>query len=99
MDVRYPADNQSHKLWWNLNFPLFYQVDILFVLSLLAELDSLDRPGAGPALDWLRDQRDLNGHWKSANPYASQNWKVFTPKVERNRWVSLHAARVLSRVR
>ncbi len=90
----YPTPGKIHTLWQRLNFPLFYQVDILFVLRLLAELGALDHPRAQQALDWLRDRRTKAGRWRGASPYRSRTWPL-GEQDDTHRWVSLQAAVVL----
>jgi hypothetical protein len=36
VEADYPTSGRVHPLWFRLNFPLFYQADILFVLRVLA---------------------------------------------------------------
>ena len=93
----YPTGEKGHihPLWFKLNFPLFYQADILFSLRALAELNALDHPGAQPALDWLASLRKKNGRWQGASPFRSRTWSVLGDSEETDRWVSLHAALVL----
>ncbi len=91
----YPTPGSVHKLWSKLNFPLFYQVDVLFVLRVLGELDALAHPGAQRALAWLDDQRGANGRWRGTSPYSARTWKLSADRQDTNRWVSLHAALVL----
>ncbi|HEY70195.1 MAG TPA: hypothetical protein G4O08_06385 [Anaerolineae bacterium] len=89
---RFPDEGRVHKMWSRLNFPLFYQADVLFVLRVAAELVALDHPGAQPALTWLRARRMRNGRWRGASPYRRRTW----PELgDVNRWVSLHAAYIL----
>ncbi|MBN1148304.1 MAG: hypothetical protein JXA78_13685 [Anaerolineales bacterium] len=90
-----PQGGKIHPLWFRLNFPLFYQADILFVLRVLAELNALDHPGAGPALEWLRQRRTHNGRWRGASPFRQRTWSALGDRAETDRWVSLHAAGVL----
>lgn len=92
----YPAQ-RVHRLWQRLNFPLFYQADVLFVLRVLGELDALDRPGAQPALEWLRTRRRENGRWRGASPFRRRTWPELADREETARWVSLQAAIVLGR--
>jgi hypothetical protein len=90
----YPTRGRASDLWSRLNFPLFYQVDTLFVLRVLAELGALERPGVGPALDWLEARRDKEGRWRGSSPYRGRTWNTGGAE-ETSRWVSLHAAIVL----
>jgi hypothetical protein len=91
----YPTRGTIHSIWANLNFPLFYQVDVLFTLRVLADLNVLGRPGVQPALDWLEAKRLPNGRWKGTSPYRARTWKIFGDAQDCSRWVSLHAASIL----
>jgi hypothetical protein len=93
----YPTSGNIHKMWAKLNFPLFYQVDVLFILRVLAELGALDHPGAQPALDWLADQRQPHGRWRGSSPYRSRTWRITGDDHDTSRWVSLQAALILRR--
>ena len=90
----YPAQ-RVHALWRRLNFPLFYQADVLFTLRVLGELNALNHPGARPALDWLAARRRPDGHWRSASPFRRRTWLDLADREETDRWVSLHAMVVL----
>lgn len=57
VQANYPSSGDIHKLWHSLNFPMFYQVDILFTLRVVMELGQLAHPGAQAALNWPREQR------------------------------------------
>jgi hypothetical protein len=92
-----PAGGKIHSMWFSLNFPLFYQADILFVLRVLAELGALDHPGAQPALKWLRDKRFASGRWRGTSPYRGRTYQELGDREETDRWVTLHAAHVLNR--
>jgi hypothetical protein len=97
VEANYPTPDKGgiHPMWFRLNFPLFYQADILFVLRALSELGYIDHPGAADALDWLREKRQRNLAWRGANPFRSRTWKSLGDRDETNRFVSLHAALVL----
>jgi len=98
LDANYPSPDGGgiHTMWSRLNFPLFYQADILFVLRALADLNALDHPGAADALEWLIKKRTRSGHWRGANPFRQRTWKdELGDRHETNRWVSLQAALVL----
>ncbi|MCB8944815.1 MAG: hypothetical protein H6658_13790 [Ardenticatenaceae bacterium] len=96
-DYPAPEGGKIHPLWFKLNFPLFYQTDILFVLRVLAELGALNEPGAAPALAWLVARRGRNGRWRGSSPYRSRTWACLGDRTETDRWVSLQAALILSR--
>jgi hypothetical protein len=92
---RYPSWGKIHALWGKLNFPLFYQTDVLFVLRLLGEMNALGHPKARRALEWLDEQRQPDGRWRGNNPFRSRTWKITGDKEDIHRWVSLHAATVM----
>ena len=91
----YPTPGTVHSLWFRLNFPLFYQVDILFMLRVLAELDALDHPKAQEAANWLSSRRQKNGRWRGASPYRGRTWAGVAPAAESDRWATLMAASIL----
>ncbi len=93
----YPTPGRIHSMWGRMNFPLFYQADIPFVLRASAELGALDRPGARAALEWLAGRRDASGRWHGASPYRQRTWRALGDPKETDRWVSLQAAIVLAR--
>lgn len=97
VEANYPTPDKGkvHTLWSKLSFPLFYQVDMLFTLRVLAELDALDQPGAQPALQWLAARRQANGRWRGSSPYRTRTWPDLGDSEETDRWVSLHAASIL----
>ena len=89
----YPTPGKVHEIWRHLNFPLFYQADILFVLRVVAELGALDHPGAGPALAWLAARRRADGTWSGTRPFSTP--RGLWDREESDRWATLHAASVL----
>jgi hypothetical protein len=94
----YPAQ-RIHPLWRRLNFPLFYQADVLFVLRVLGELGALAHPAAGPALDWLAGRGHDGRRWRGASPFRRRTWPELADREETDRWVSLQAAIVLRSVK
>jgi hypothetical protein len=97
IEANYPSQENGsiNPLWFKLNFPLFYQVDILFTLRVLDELDMLNHPGAQAALDWLEQRRGRNGRWPGSSPFRQRTWRELGDREETERWVSLHASRIL----
>jgi hypothetical protein len=90
-----PEGGHIHEVWARLNFPLFYQADILFVLRALADTKALGHPGAQDALDWLARRRRPDGHWSGASPFRQRTWRAIGDRGETDRWVSLQAAMTL----
>ena len=91
----YPAADGAGPLWFRLNFPLFYQADILFVLRVLEELGALAHPGAQPALAWLAGKRLANGRWHGASPLRRWTYAALGGREETDRWVSMQSAILL----
>jgi len=89
----YPTPGKVHEIWSHVNFPLFYQADILFVLRVAAEFGAFDHPGAGPALDWLVARRRTTGAWNGSSPFRTP--RGLWDHEETDRWVTLQAAIVL----
>lgn len=88
---RYPTDSKPSHLWRTLNFPLFYQADVLFVLRVLGELGALNDPRAQGALAWLIGRQDERGRWHGRAPYMAR----MPAKVDHEKWITLQAAWVL----
>jgi hypothetical protein len=95
VDFPVPERCRVNPLWFKLNFPLFYQADLLFALRTLGELDCLHHPGAQAALDWLEERRRPNGRWSGVSPYGDRTWREMGGVDETRRWVTLQALRVL----
>ncbi len=91
----YPRTGDIHKIWSQMNFPLFYQADLLMALRVAAELGVLDRPGAQAGMAWLKERRQPDGHWHGTSPFASRTWRRMGNSEEVSRWVSLQAALIL----
>jgi len=97
VDARYPTRGRRHPMWFDLNFPLFYQADLLFVLRVLADLNAPGRPGAQAALEGLAAKREPDGRWAGARPVRARTYAALGDAEETDRWASLHAASVLRR--
>lgn len=95
-DYPVPDDGHVHSFWSRLNFPLFYQADVLFVLRVAAELGALDRPGAQGALAWLAGRRQKNGRWRGSNPFRRRTWPQLGGPEETSRWVTLQAGTLMA---
>lgn len=91
----YPTPGSAHEVWSKLNFPLFYQSDVLFALRVAADLNVLKMPAVETALQWLLGRRQENGRWRGASPFGSRTWRGMRDSTETSRWVSLQAAMVL----
>jgi hypothetical protein len=96
VEADYPTAGRIHRLWRRLNFPLFYQADVLFVIRVLVELGMTDHPGAARALQWLADRQMKNGRWRGTNPYRQRTWGGIADGADVNRWATLHALQALN---
>lgn len=94
--ANYPYRSKIHPVWLRVNFPLFYQSDILFTLRVLREYRALHHPSAQKALNWLINRRNLAGIWRGSSPFAKRTWPFTTTPDDANHWVTLHAIQVLS---
>lgn len=96
-DYPFPARGKINPIWFDLNFPLFYQADILFSLRVLGELGELNQHGAQSALDWIERKRGNNGRWRGASPYRQRTWTALGGREETDRWISLFALQALQK--
>jgi hypothetical protein len=90
-DYPVPDGGRVHAFWSRLNFPLFYQADVLFVLRVAAELGALGWPGAQEALAWLAGRRQKNSRWRGSSPFRRRTWPQLGGQEETSRWVTLQA--------
>jgi hypothetical protein len=95
-DYPVPDGGRVHSFWSRLNFPLFYQADVLFVLRVADELGALDQPGAQEALAWLAERRQKNGRWRGSSPFRGRTWPQLGGPEETSRWVTLQAGGLMT---
>ncbi|MFQ6100396.1 MAG: hypothetical protein ACE5OS_04085 [Anaerolineae bacterium] len=92
----YPSSGPRHKLWDRLNFPLFYQADVLFTLRALADLGRVDeKPTFRKAVMWLEDRCRDDGRWNGASPYGSRMWTQLEHRRRPSKWVTWQALYVI----
>jgi len=92
----YPSSGPRHKLWDRLNFPLFYQADVLFTLRALADLERLgDKPTFRKAVKWLEDRCRDDGRWNGTNPFGSRMWTQLEKRRQPSKWVTGQALYVI----
>jgi len=88
----YPSSGPRHKLWDQLNFPLFYQADVLFALCALADLGRVnEKPAFRKAIEWLEARRRDDGRWNGTSPYGSRMWTQLEPRRRPSKWVTWQA--------
>jgi hypothetical protein len=95
-DYPVPDGGRVHSFWSRLNFPLFYQADVLFVLRVADELGALDQPGAQEALAWLAGRRQRNGRWRGSSPFRRRTWPQLGGPEETSRWLTLQATALMT---
>lgn len=93
------TEKKTHQNWYKLNFPLFYQADVLFVLNLVNELDQLDHPQAVNLINWLESKQKPNGRWLGSSPFRQRTYKELGGPEETTRWVTLQATSILKKAR
>lgn len=92
----YPTSGARHTLWAHLNFPLFYQADVLFTLRALADLGRVgEKPAFRKAVRWLAERRREDGRWNGSNPYASRMWTSLEDRPRPGKWVTWQALVVI----
>lgn len=84
--------------WWKFGFPVFYVTDLLQNVEALIGLGHGHDPRLSDALGVISDKQDVNGRWLLEYDYAGKTWLDFGAKKQPNKWVTLRALRVLSKV-
>lgn len=85
----YPSSGPRHRLWERLNFPLFYQADVLFTLRALADLGSVDaKPTFRKAVAWLEDRCRGDSRWDGTSPYGSRMWTQLEKRRRPSKWIT-----------
>jgi hypothetical protein len=85
----YPTNDTRHRLWDNLNFPLFYQADVLYTLRALADVGQLGaKPTFRKAVAWLEDRCAGDWRWNGASPYNSRMWASLEKRRRPSKWVT-----------
>jgi hypothetical protein len=88
----YPAEGARHKMWDRLNFPLFYQADVLFTLRALADVGRLgEKPTFRKAVEWLVDRCAGDWRWNGASPYSSRMWTPLEEGRRPSKWITWQA--------
>ena len=93
------VEKKTHATWYKLNFPLFYQADVLFVLRLLYQEDTLDHPLATKLIDWLESKQKPNARWPGSSPFRQRTYRELSGPEETSRWVTLQATSILKKAR
>lgn len=82
--------------WKRFGFPLFYQSDILEVLDILTEI-GVKNERMHDVVDYVIKIQEPNGRWLLKNTYNGKMLCEIDEKDKPSKWITLRAARVLSR--
>jgi len=85
--------------WWKFGFPVFYVADILEIAEALEGLGYGKDPRLSNTLKIIREKQDKQGRWLLEYDYTGKTWTDFGIKKQPNKWVTLHALKVLNAVR
>jgi hypothetical protein len=93
--LRNPDDSRKDKEGWKrFGFPLFYQADLLEVMTTLTKLNVQDNR-MRDALKIIEDSRQKNGKWDLKNSYNGKMWTNIEEKNRPSKWITLRALHVL----
>lgn len=94
---------KSHELskdakpgWKRLGFPLMYQTDILEILTILKDLNIIDKR-MDDALTLLKSKKISDGRWKLENTYNGKFIVDIEKKGEPSKWITLKALYMLNK--
>ena len=95
-DGSYPASGPRHSLWDQLNFPLFYQADVLFTLRALVAAGQLGaKPTFRLAVEWLERKRRDDGRWNGTSPFNARMWGPVEAGRQPSKWITWQALHVI----
>ena len=78
------------------NFQLFYQADVLFTLTALADAGQLGaKPTFRKAVTWLEDRAAKGWRWNGASPYNSRMWTPLEKRRRPRKWTTWQALYVI----
>ncbi len=72
--------------------------DILQNAEVLVKLGYGNDRRLANALELIRSKRDKLGRWPMEHDYTGKTWVDFGPKKQPNKWVTLRALRILTRL-
>jgi len=84
--------------WWKFGFPVFYAADLLLLVESLMAVGYGNDPRLSRTLALIREKQDTHGRWALEHDCADKTWVGFGAKKQPNKWVTLHALRVLKAV-
>jgi hypothetical protein len=84
--------------WWKFGFPVFYVTDILQIAEVLAGLGYGNDPRLTNTIKLICDKQDAQGRWLMEYDYTGKTWGEFGAKKTPNKWLTLRALRVLTKM-
>ena len=93
--LRNPDGTRKEKAGWKrFGYPLFYQSDILEVMTTLTRLGVKD-DRMNEAVKIIRDAMQPDGRWLMKDSFNGKMWTDIEEKNKSSKWVTLRAAYVL----
>jgi hypothetical protein len=93
-----PYTGKPSGNWWQFGFPIFYVQDILGIAEALVQLGYSKDSRLSNTLKLIHEKQDSQGRWLMEYDYTGKTWVDFGPKKQPNKWVTLRALRVLSKI-
>lgn len=99
-DADYPMgwNDKPSGNWWKFGFPVFYVTDLLQNVEVLVDLGYGEDSRLARSISLIREKGDQQGRWVLEYSYKGKTWLDFGEKKQLNKWVTLRALRVLSKV-
>ena len=95
--LKNPEGNRKEKAGWKrFGFPLFYQSDVLEVLDILTTLGVKDER-MQESINLVLSSRNTQGTWDLKDTFNGKMYCEIDEKNKPSKWITLRAARVLSR--
>lgn len=93
--LRNPDGTRKEKTGWKrFRYPLFYQSDILEVLTMLTRLGVKD-DRMNEALEHIKETRQPNGRWLMKDTFNGKMWTNIEEKNKPSKWITLRALYIL----
>ena len=93
--LRNPDGTRKEKAGWKrFGYPLFYQSDILEIMTMLTRLGVKD-DRVSEAVELIRDNQQKDGRWLMKDTFNGKMWVDIEEKNKPSKWVTLRALYVL----
>lgn len=96
--LRNPDGTRKEKAGWKrFGYPLFYQSDILEIMTMLTRLGVKD-DRMNEAVELIRDNQQKDGLWLMKDTFNGKMWVDIEEKNKPSKWVTLRALYVLEKL-